>query len=108
MSREYILEGHERKSKSLKLPDITYYLKISPEVSLKRIMERSQATQEKREIYEALEFLTEVTGKYNRLIEEGSKYLGRVVILDADRDREEIAEEIRKDFTSAYNAWKAA
>jgi dTMP kinase len=74
----------------IRKPDACIYLDLTPEQSLKRISRgRSNV-----EIYENLEKLTEVRASFHSLIEDLRQNGEKIFIIDADRSREELAEEI--------------
>lgn len=74
----------------IRKPDACIYLDLTPEQSLKRISRgRSNV-----EIYENLEKLTEVRASFHSVIEDLRQNGEKIFIIDADRSREELAEEI--------------
>ena len=74
----------------IRKPDACIYLDLTPEQSLKRISRgRSNV-----EIYENLEKLTEVRASFHSVIEDLRQNGEKIFIIDADRSKEELAEEI--------------
>lgn len=71
------------------LPDISFYLKISPKEAMKRISFKKDA----KEIYEKKEILEKVVKGYEW---EVNKFKNEFVIIDAQRSKEEVAKEIIK------------
>jgi len=69
------------------LPDVTFYLEVSPEVAMKRIDNMGK----ENEIYERGEKLTKIVKGYVWLIE---KFPEKFVMIQDDRGVEEITEEI--------------
>ena len=69
------------------IPDITFLLHISPEKAMNRIEGRKHA------VYEYKEFLERVQKNY---MEMALKEKGRFVVIEADREKEEIVEECMK------------
>ena len=69
------------------VPDVTFYLDVSPKVSLKRLS--SMGT--KLEYYETLDKLTKVKKGYDWLMK---KFPKEFVIVNGDRDPQEISEEL--------------
>ena len=73
----------------IRRPDICIFLDLSPKESLKRI----SAGRESTEIYENEETLTKVRASFMRVIDDLSK-TDRIVVIDASRSIDEIAEDI--------------
>lgn len=71
-------------------PDLTIYLKISPEQAHARIKQR-ESSKDDRLDQEGLEFLRKVEDGYNRLIESDK---GRFVIIDAEKSVDDIHKDI--------------
>ncbi|MBR0032107.1 MAG: dTMP kinase [Treponema sp.] len=79
------------------LPEILFFFKIDPEISLARIGGRGT-----KEIYEKIDFLKETEKRYEKIIDEyrniGERSEGmRVIILDAAKPAEEVNLEIIKE-----------
>lgn len=71
------------------LPELLFFFKIAPEVSLSRIGGRG-----KREIYEEVEFLRKTEERYERAISEFEGTGMKIVTIDAAKTKEEVAAEI--------------
>lgn len=69
------------------IPDITFYLRVSPKIGTDRIEE----TGKKREIYDHQEKLVKIRKGYEFLLE---KFPEKFVIIDAEKNIEEVSEEI--------------
>lgn len=80
---DWVKQANSKASK----PDLVFYLKIDPKISLKRIGNRSES-----EIYEKVDFLEKVSQNYDKLFES----LENTIVLDAGRSLEELAAEIRR------------
>ena len=82
------------------LPEILFYFKINPEVSLKRVVSRGG----KLEIYEKLDFQKQTAENFDRVIGEydgtpkGSGM--KVITIDAEKTPEEIHQIILKEIES--------
>ena len=76
------------------LPQILFYFKINPEVSLKRVLSRSENT----EIYEKIEFQKRTAALYDAVINEyatTSKGEGmQIITINAEEDIDKISEKI--------------
>ena len=76
------------------LPQILFYFKINPEVSLKRVLSRSENT----EIYEKIEFQKRTAALYDAVINEyatTSKGEGmKIITINAEEDIDKISEKI--------------
>lgn len=90
---EWILE----LNKWVRLPDIVFYLDISPEVALRRVADRS--------IYHSTSFLEMVRENYIKLIKE-EPWKSRTYMIDADRDEEHVFNEILNIFLTRLRGEK--
>lgn len=82
---EWILE----LNRWVRLPDVVFYLDLSPEVALKRITEKN--------IYHSSSFLEMVRKNYMKLIEE-EPWRSRTYVIDASRDEDSVFDEILNIF----------
>jgi len=71
------------------VPELTIFLDISPEIALKRIKNRSS-----HEIYEYLDFQKKVREKYIGLLKTYSEEGGKVEIIDASGQIQEVADKV--------------
>ena len=82
----------ELLNSSFPLPEILFYFKINPEISLKRVENRG----EQKEIYEKIEFQKKTSQIYDSIMNEYSnpqKSQGmKIVTIDAEKSIEEISE----------------
>jgi len=78
-------------NKPFLIPDITFFLKVSPKVCIKRIME----TRFEVALYEKEKILEKVWRNYEKL----AKMFENVYIIDGEKSIEEITKEIRKIVT---------
>lgn len=78
------------------LPQILFFFKISPEISLKRVDVRGE-----REIYEKIDFLQATEERYEKLMDEyESKNTGmKIVRLDAEKSKEEVSAQIWQELS---------
>ena len=78
------------------LPQILFFFKISPEISLKRVDVRGE-----REIYEKIDFLQATEERYEKLMDEyESKNTGmKIVRLDASKSKEEVSAQIWQELS---------
>lgn len=78
------------------LPQILFFFKISPEISLKRVDVRGE-----REIYEKIDFLQATEERYEKLMDEyESKNTGmKIVRLDAAKSKEEVSAQIWQELS---------
>ena len=78
------------------LPQILFFFKISPEISLKRVDVRGA-----REIYEKIDFLQATEERYEKLMDEyESKNTGmKIVRLDAEKSKEEVSAQIWQELS---------
>lgn len=78
------------------LPQILFFFKISPEISLKRVDVRGE-----REIYEKIDFLQATEERYEKLMDEyEAKNTGmKIVRLDAAKSKEEVSAQIWKELS---------
>lgn len=83
----------ERLNEKALRPDLVFYLKIEPKISLKRIESRQI-----KEIYEKLEFLEQVSKNYDKIFEREQN----VVIIDASKPVEAIAETIKETVDNRF------
>lgn len=67
-------------------PDLTIYIDIPVEVSLKRLQERSL-----KEVYETQDKLTKVSQQYQQIFKD---YQGKAIAIDGTQDIQEIHQEI--------------
>ena len=78
------------------LPEYLFYFVINPEVSLGRVTSRG----EKKEIYETIEKQKKIAAQYEKVISEYEKNAGengmKIIRIDAEKDIENISEEIWK------------
>ncbi|MCS7102565.1 MAG: hypothetical protein NZ992_01625, partial [Candidatus Korarchaeum sp.] len=82
---EWILE----LNRWVRLPDIIFYLDLSPEVALKRVADRS--------IYHSSNFLEIVRENYMKLIKE-EPWKSRTFVINANRNEETVFNEILNIF----------
>lgn len=82
------------------LPELLFFFEINPEISLSRVNARN----EKKEIYEKIDFQKKTAELYNSVIseyEKDSKNSGmKVIRIDASKSIEEISEIIYKEVCS--------
>ena len=78
------------------LPQILFFFKISPEISLKRVDARGE-----REIYEKIDFLQATEERYEKLMDEyEAKNTGmKIVRLDAAKSKEEVSTQIWQELS---------
>lgn len=78
------------------LPQILFFFKISPEISLKRVDARGE-----REIYEKIDFLKATEERYEKLMDEyEAKNTGmKIVRLDASKSKEEVSAQIWQELS---------
>lgn len=78
------------------LPQILFFFKISPEISLKRVDVRGE-----REIYEKIDFLQATEERYEKLMDEyESKNTGmKIVRLDAAKSKKEVSAQIWQELS---------
>ena len=78
------------------LPQILFFFKISPEISLKRVDVRGE-----RELYEKIDFLQATEERYEKLMDEyESKNTGmKIVRLDAAKSKEEVSAQIWQELS---------
>lgn len=78
------------------LPQILFFFKISPEISLKRVDDRGE-----REIYEKIDFLQATEERYEKLMDEyEAKNTGmKIVRLDAAKSKEEVSAQIWQELS---------
>lgn len=74
------------------LPEILFYFKIDPEISLKRVLSRGET----REIYEKIEFQKKTAELYENVINEYRKPEKnggmKIITIDAEKNMDEISE----------------
>jgi len=73
-------------------PDLTIFIKVKPEVSLKRIT----GSRLKTEIFEKLDILQEVYQNYIKIFEEWQNSGENVIALDGEQSKEDVTKEIKK------------
>jgi len=85
--------------------DITFFCRVTPETGLKRIAERKKA----KEPYEQLEFLRKVALQYEACLQipEALSLYGRIIVLDAEKSKEEVTIEMLAEFNKAFEELKA-
>lgn len=93
MPFEWILE----LNKWVELPDVVFYLDLSPEVALKRVTDRS--------IYHSIDLLKMVRENYMKLIEE-EPWKSRTYVIDSDRCEELVFDEILNIFLTRLRGEK--
>lgn len=80
------LEWISEINKWVRMPDLVFYLDLSPELAIKRV-------KEKRSIYHSLELLKMVRENYIKLISE-EPWRSRTYVVDASRGEDDVFEEI--------------
>ncbi|MEM3691171.1 MAG: dTMP kinase [Candidatus Korarchaeum sp.] len=93
MPFEWILE----LNKWVELPDVVFYLDLSPEVALKRVTDRS--------IYHSIDLLKMVRENYMKLIEE-EPWKSRTYVIDSGRCEELVFDEILNIFLTRLRGEK--
>ncbi len=100
-----LLETHFKAQ--IGTPDITFYLALSADEANRRIGSRGQTL----EVFEQPEFVRKVVDQhelvYANALEIGSptqKLLGRVVKIDANKSRDEVAQQILAELEPIYRA----
>ena len=81
------------------LPEILFYFKINPEISLSRVESRGEA----KEIYEKIDFQKKTAALYDAVMQEykGAKGAGmKLIEIDASKSIQEISEFIYKSVNS--------
>ena len=81
------------------LPEILFYFKIDPEISLSRVESRGEA----KEIYEKIDFQKKTAALYDAVMQEykGAKGVGmKMIEVDASKSIQEISEFIYKSINS--------
>lgn len=78
------------------LPQILFFFKISPEISLKRVDVRGE-----REIYEKIDFLQATEERYEKLMDEyeSKNTEMKIVRLDAAKSKEEVSAQIWQELS---------
>jgi len=79
------IEWVKKANEKARRPDIVFYLRISPEISLTRIGNRGES-----EIYEKVDFLEKVSSNYDEIFHDDDI----VVTMDATRPLNDLADEI--------------
>ena len=77
------------------VPDLTFYLKISPEMAAIRMGGQEKDRMEK----EGVQFFEKVADGYDRISEEESRFK----VLDASASREEVFKKVRSTFEHLIN-----
>ncbi len=83
---EWIYDQHlyHHQSQGCLIPDLTFYLRLSPETAWLRVEKRQK--KKKKEAFEGLEFLKKTSQCYERLVKELPKKDNRsIVIIDAEQ-----------------------
>lgn len=102
---------HERlismhKNRGILTPDITFLVNTS----LKEARKRMELRGEPLEKFEANEeFVGKLISRYETLAKVAQvdpSFFGNVVIINGDKEVEEVAAEIKKSFDPLYNSWK--
>jgi dTMP kinase len=73
-----------------RVPDLTFFLHISPENAAARRQKRAEA----EDVYEHKQFQAEIHNAYQRYTQLGVQHVGNVVSVDADREIELVSEQI--------------
>lgn len=100
-----LLETHLRAR--IGTPDITFYLALGADESIRRINSRGES----KEVFEQPDFIRRVVEQhelvYANSLELGSptrNLLGRVIKIDANRSKDEVAKQILTELEPAYRA----
>ena len=80
-----------RLNSSFPLPEVLIFFDVAPEIAQKRMENR-----QKKDIYEFLEFQVQVRERYRALLPEFEAAGCKVVIIDASRPPDEVADEVWK------------
>jgi len=101
LSLPKLLKMHEHRG--ILIPDITFFLDVSPEVASERRTSRAGSL-EKFELNPI--FIDKLVNAYKSLIhmsEVDETLFGRIFVVDGNRERETVSDDIYREFARIYN-----
>ncbi len=81
------------------LPDLTIYIKVDPEIAIKRVYKRK----EDKEVFEKLDFQTKLVENYDFVINELQKRGRKILVLDGNQSLERVKNEFRSKLMNYQN-----
>lgn len=100
VSQAKLLKLH--KDKRLIAPDITFYVRVSPETAIERIESRG----DEKEKFEQEEFLRTLVNSYDYWVNQGETnpdiLLGNLRVIDGERSIEDVAVAVRREFNEFF------
>ncbi len=86
-----MINGHARA------PDVTFYVRVRPEVALERIAARDG---DKRDLFETRETLERIAAAYDRIYGVGSDPVLDAVVVDGERSQDEVFDALTAALTA--------